>query len=175
MSGPEEQEVRFMYLTQQGDDKGWKNWEGGETFVKEFNHVLTNRKTQEDSEKPEDSKDIYTEQQLEKFRAIFFSNRKDVLEQWFGEESVIVTEIDDNPVGIRLKDTFYFYFGVMRNLLHMACWLSFPDKGDDVKHDEKEEQVLCCFLFKSRSQKLSEYTFETDDDVNYNLSNSPEY
>lgn len=164
-----------MYLTQQGDDKGWKNWEGGETFVKEFNHVLTNRKTQEDSEKPEDSKDIYTEQQLEKFRAIFFSNRKDVLEQWFGEESVIVTEIDDNPVGIRLKDTFYFYFGVMRNLLHMACWLSFPDKGDDVKHDEKEEQVLCCFLFKSRSQKLSEYTFETDDDVNYNLSNSPEY
>ena len=74
MSGPEEQEVRFMYLTQQGDDQGWKNWEGGETFVKEFNHVLTNRKTQEDSENPEDSKDIYTDQQLEKFRAIYFSN-----------------------------------------------------------------------------------------------------
>ena len=63
-----------MYLTEERGEIGWKNWEGGETFVKEFNHVLTNRKTQEDSEKPEDSKDIYTEQQLEKFRSIFFLN-----------------------------------------------------------------------------------------------------
>ena len=163
-----------MYLTEEGREIGWKNWEGGETFVKEFNHVLTDRKTQEDP-KPTVSNDMYNTQQLEKFRAIFFANRKDALQQWFGEESVIVTEIDDKPVGIHLKNTFYFYFGVMRNLLHMACWLSFPDKGEDVKHDEKEEQLLCCFLFKSRSQKLSEYTFETDDDVKYNLSNSPEY
>jgi hypothetical protein len=147
MSGPEEQEVRFMYLTEEGGEIGWKNWEGGETFVKEFNHVLTDRKTQEDP-KPTVSNDMYNTQQLEKFRAIFFANRKDALQQWFGEESVIVTEIDDKPVGIHLKNTFYFYFGVMRNLLHMACWLSFPDKGEDVKHDEKEEQLLCCFLFK---------------------------
>lgn len=175
MSGPEEQEVRFMYLTEERGEIGWKNWEGGETFVKEFNHVLTNRKTQEDSEKPDEAKVGYTEDKLEKFRAIFFANRKDALQQWFGEEAVIVTEIDDKPVGIQLKNTFYFYFGVMRNLLHMACWLSFPDKGEYVNHDEKEEQLLCCFLFKSRSQKLSEYTFPIDDDVKYDLSNSPEY
>jgi hypothetical protein len=181
MSAPQEQikdsqdsEVRFMYLTEERGDIGWKNWEGGETFIKEFNHVLTNRKKQ-NAEKPTDSKDMYTKQQLEKFRDIFFANRKDALQLWFGEETVIVTEKDDNPVGILLKDTFYFYFGVMRNLLHMSCWLSFPDKGEDIIHDEKEEQLLCCFLFKSRSQKLSEYTFVTDDDVKFDLSNSPEY
>ena len=163
-----------MYLTEERGEIGWKNWEGGETFVKEFNHVLTNRKTQE-GPKPTVSKDMYNIQQLEKFRAIFFANRKDALQQWFGEESVIVTEIDDKPVGIHLKNTFYFYFGVMRNLLHMACWLSFPDKGEDVNHDEKEEQLLCCFLFKSRSQKLSEFTFEIEGDIPFNLTTSPEY
>ena len=166
-----------MYLTEEGGEIGWKNWEGGETFVKEFNHVLTNRKTQEDSEKPDDAKVVYTEDKLEKFRDIFFDEEIIAhIRKLFGPESVIVTENNDKSVGICLKNTFYFYFGVMRNLLHMTCWLSFPDKFEEnVTETGKEYHLLCCFLFKSRSQKLSEYTFEIDDDVGFDLTTSPEY
>ena len=65
-----------MYLTEERGEIGWKNWEGGETFVKEFNHVLTNRKTQNELEKPDESKVGYTEDKLEKIRAIFLQIAK---------------------------------------------------------------------------------------------------
>ena len=166
-----------MYLTQQGDDKGWSNWQGGETFIKEYNHVLTNRKTQNDLEKPTEARVLHNQEELEKFRDVFFDYEiLTHIQKLFGPGSVIVTENDDNPVGIRLKDTFYIYFGVMRNLLHMSCWLSFPDKFQEkVTEHGKEYHILCCFLFKSRSQKLSEFTFEVDDDVGFDLTSSPEY
>ena len=48
MSAPQEQEVRFMYLTSQGNEAGWRNWEGGESFIKKFNHVLNHRKDEKD-------------------------------------------------------------------------------------------------------------------------------
>ena len=173
MSAPQEQEVRFMYLTSQGNEAGWRNWEGGESFIKEFNHVLNHRKEEKDF----NDDDRFTKQILNECKEQFFKSKTDAIYEFFGPELVIVTEPDDEPVGIRLGNIFYLYFGVMRNLLHMAFWLSFPYVEEDYKkngmnHDENE--ILCCFLFQSRSQKLSEYTKNIGDTGKFILS-SPKF
>ena len=166
-----------MYLMKKGEDIGWANWQGGETFIKEFNHVLTNTKTQNDLKNPDQVRDSYNQQEIKKLRDVFFTEEIiSQVQRLFGPESVIVTENNDKPVGIRLKDTFYIYFGVMRNLLHMSCWFSFPDKLEEkISQNIDKYHVLCCFLFKSRSQKLSEFTFEIEGDIPFNLTTSPEY
>jgi hypothetical protein len=166
-----------MYLTIQGSEYGWQNWEGGGTFLKEFNHVLTERKKQDESEKPSEATDSFTKEKLKDCQEIFFRDKSSYILQFFGDGSEIVTEQDDQPVGIRLGDNFFLYFGVMRNLLHMACWMTFPyvpepDGSYNMEHEENE--VLCCFLFKSRSQKLSEYTANIGDTDRFSLT-SPKF
>jgi hypothetical protein len=166
-----------MYLTSQGSEYGWQNWEGGGTFLKEFNHVLTERKKQDESEKPSEATDSFTKDQLRECKDIFFQTKRDLMLQFFGDGSEIVTEIDDEPVGIRLGNVFFLYFGVMRNLLHMACWLSFPyvqELDGTYKKDHEENELLCCFLFKSRSQKLSEYTSNIGETDRFSLT-SPKF
>ena len=152
----QDSEVRFMYLTEEGNEVGWRNWESGEAFIQEFNLVL-----KQVQKKDPNAYDRLTEQILIECKENFFKYKTDAIYEFFGPETVIVTESEDKPVGIRLGDVFFLYFGVMKNLLHMACWLSYPYVQEDydkrgMNHDENE--LLCCFLFKSRSQKLSEYT-----------------
>jgi hypothetical protein len=144
-----ESEVRFMYLTEEtGGDIGWRNWrsDNNEDFITELEKVLQNGYD-------EDSYDDKSKQLIAYCKQSFAA---DILriKSLFGNGITVVTE-GNEALRILLKDYCYTYVGIMRNQLHMSFFIG--RKLGDVS-----PYLCCCFLFKSRSQKLSELTFEVD-------------
>jgi hypothetical protein len=142
-----ESEVRFMYLTKETDDEiGWRNWrsDNNKDFITELEKVLQNGYD-------EDSYDDKSKQLIENCKENFDA---DIIRirSLFGDRITVVTK-GNEALRIILKDYCYTYFGIMRNQLHMSFFIG--RKLGDVS-----PYLCCCFLFKSRSQKLSELTFE---------------
>jgi len=153
-----ESEVRFMYQTEEtGGDIGWRNWrsDNNKDFITELEKVLQNGYD-------EDSYDDKSKQLIAESKQSFAA---DILriKSLFGDGITVVTE-GNEALRILLEDSCYTYVGIMRNQLHMAFWMK-RKVGDVLPH------LCCCFLFKSRSQKLSELTFEVDA-IPFNLDGS---
>lgn len=146
-------EVRFMYLTKNAEDEpGWANWRSNNAFIQELNSVLTGKH--------------YVNQQQHKIKKIKGKFAEDIerIKKLFESDVTVVT---DKPLCILLGDLCFSYVGVMRNQLHMAFW---------IVHKEGKPQpwLCCCFLFKSRSQKLSELSF-TANQVDFEFPDSSEF
>lgn len=153
-----ESEVRFMYLTKEIDGEiGWRNWrsDNNKDFITELEKVLQNGYDE----------DGYDDKSKELIKASKGSFSADILriKGLFGHEITVVTE-QNEALHILLDDLCCTYVGIMRNQLHMALWIV-RGVGDVSPH------LCCCFLFKSRSQKLSELTFDVSA-IPFNLDGS---
>ena len=150
---PVDSEVRFMYLTKNADGElGWANWRSNHNFIQELNRVLTGKsydKTQKNKIKNIETK---------------FGEDTDRINKLFDSHVTVVT---DKPFCILLGDLCFSYVGIMRNQLHMAFWIVH-------KEGNPKPRLCCCFLFKSRSQKLSELSFATNQ-VDFELRDSSEF
>ena len=75
------------------------------------------------------------------------------------EVDVVTENID--PLLVLSKTNFDFvYFSVVHrnSLLHMGCWLCMPHKDADKPH------IMCCLLYATRVQKLSEWQIYAADE-----------
>ena len=138
-----ESEVRFMYLTEETKgDIGWRNWrsDSNKDFIAELERVLQNGYDE----------DGYDDKYKQLINASKSSFSADILriKGLFGHEITVVPE-ENKALHILLDDLCFTYVGIMGNQLHMALWM-LRKGGDYAQH------LCCCFLFKSRSQKLSE-------------------
>ncbi len=153
-----ESEVRFMYLTKETDDEiGWRNWrsDNNKDFITELENVLQNGYD-------EDSYDDKSKQLIAYCKQSFPADISRI-KKLFGNGITVVTK-ENEALRILLNDYCYTYVGIMRNQLHMSFFIG-------RKLDDFSPYLCCCFLFKSRSQKLSELTFEVDT-IPFNLDGS---
>ena len=146
-------EVRFMYLIEEIGDIGWRNWRShsNEEFIKELERVLQGGVYDDEAKKKiKDSTDsFYTD--ISRIKTLFNDN------------VTIVTNQEDT-LQILVNDICYTYVGLMRNQLHMSFWIA-------REFTRVAPHLCCCFLFKSRSQKLSELSFQTGTPL-FNLDGS---
>ena len=74
----------------------------------------------------------------------------------------LVTEKIDPLVVISRTEFDFVYFSVVhrQSLLHMGCWLCMPRVEADKPH------IMCCLLYATRVQKLSEWQIYANDENN---------
>jgi hypothetical protein len=144
-------EVRFMYLIEENGDIGWRNWRShsNEEFIKELERVLQGG--------------VYDDEAKEKIKTDQFDSDILRIKTLFNDNVTIVTKPDDT-LQILVNDICYTYVGLMRNQLHMSFWTA-------REFTRVNPHLCCCFLFKSRSQKLSELSFQTGTPL-FNLDGS---
>jgi len=136
MTDNKRQELNYLLLKQRGGDVDWFDFvDQAEDFTKDFDAALTREYAP--------SQDIQT-----KFWAFMEQHKlANIL-----EVDVVTEKID--PLLVLRKTKFDFvYFSVVhrKSLLHMGCWLCMPHKEVERPH------ILCCLLYATRIQKLSEW------------------
>jgi hypothetical protein len=151
-----ESEVRFMYLTQDASkDPGWANWRSNDNFIQELERVLNGGSYDKEEQK---RKITYAQKK--------FGRDIERIDKLFKNSVTVVTEAR-KPLCILLDYLCFSYVGIMRNQLHMAFWIVHKE-GIDMP------RLCCCFLFKSRSQKLSELSF-TAEQIDFDFADSSEF
>ena len=74
------------------------------------------------------------------------------------KEVTCVTEKGDPLLMIKRQNFTFVYFSLMKNGLHVGCWMAVP--VDASKHPTPK--LLCCFLHEARTQKRADWVIDDD-------------
>jgi hypothetical protein len=145
MTDVKKQELNYLLLKGKKGEVDWYDFvQSAEAFTEAFDAELS---------KP------YNEDRkvLDKFWKIIDTQN---IQKLLGVD--VVTEKNDFLLVIKKTNFDFVYFSVVhqKSLLHMGCWLCMP-------HDEdKNPHIMCCLLYATRVQKLSEWQVEVEDEEN---------
>ena len=74
------------------------------------------------------------------------------------KDVICVTEKADPLLMIKRKNFTFVYFSLMKNGLHVGCWMAVP--VDTAIHPTPK--LLCCFLHEARIQKRADWVIDGD-------------
>lgn len=133
-------EMTYWHLKEKNDEMDWHEIVSqAQDFTKAFHDKLEN-------DLDEDAT----------VRNYFWSKIEEIVKGM--KEVTCVTERGDPLLMIKRKNFTFVYFSLMKDGLHVGCWMAVPI---DV-NAHPLPKLLCCFLHEARTQKRADWVIDDD-------------